>query len=201
MVDAIVQVRMGSTRLPGKVLKVIKGKPMLFYVVERLKKVKKVDRVILAVPDTKENDVLEIYAKENNILFFRGSENDVLARFYFTAKQLGVKDILRVCADRPLLDPDVIDFVIDKYNQSGVDYISTRIEHTFPEGMTVEVFSFSVLEDAFKNATEPSHREHVTPYIYANPQKFSMASVNNSEDLSYMRWTIDDQKDVDFLTL
>src|SRR5260221_13418182 len=115
MVDAIIQARINSTRLPGKVLKIIEGKPLLFYVIERLKKAKKVKNIILAIPDTKENDILEKFAKENKITYFRGNENDVLSRFYFAAKQFKSKDILRVCADRPLLDPALIDFVIDKY--------------------------------------------------------------------------------------
>ncbi len=199
MVDAIIQARINSTRLPGKVLEIIEGKTLLFYVIERLKKAKNVKNIILAIPDTKENDMLEAFAKENNITYFRGSENDVLSRFYFTANQFQSKDILRVCADRPLLDPALIDFVIDKYIESNADYISTRIMHTFPEGLTVEVFKFSVLEEAFKKAKTLDQREHVTPYIYANAQKFNIASVENEEDLSYMRWTIDEKKDVDFL--
>ena len=199
MVDAIIQARIRSTRLPGKVLKIVEGKPLIFYVIERLKKAKRVQNIILAIPDTKENDALEAYAKKNNILYFRGSENDVLSRFYFAAKKFGSKNILRVCGDRPLLDPDLIDFVINKYIECDADYISTRIKHTFPEGLTVEVFKSSALEEVFKNAKEPSQREHVTPYIYANAQKFNIASVENEENFSYMRWTIDEKKDVDFL--
>jgi spore coat polysaccharide biosynthesis protein SpsF len=199
MVDAILQARINAERLPGKVLRDIEGKPLLSYVVERVKKAKGVKNIILAIPDTEENDILEKYAKENNLKFFRGSEKDVLSRFYLAAKQFCSKDILRLCADRPLLDPALIDFVIDKYFECNADYISTRIKHTFPEGLTVEVFKWSVLEEAFKNAKDPDHREHVTPYIYVNSQKFKIASVENQEDLSYMRWTIDEEKDVDFL--
>ncbi|OGZ62610.1 MAG: hypothetical protein A3C58_02805 [Candidatus Staskawiczbacteria bacterium RIFCSPHIGHO2_02_FULL_34_10] len=199
MVDAIIQARINSTRLPGKVLKVIAGKPLLFYVIERLKKAKNIKNIILAIPDTKKNDILEKFAKKNDIKYFRGSEDDVLSRFYFATKQFNSKNILRVCADRPLLDPILIDFVIDKYFECNADYISTRIKHTFPEGLTIEVFKSSVLKEAFKKAKEPSQREHVTPYIYANAQKFSIASVENEEDLSSMRWTIDEKRDVDFL--
>ena len=199
MVDAIIQARINSTRLPGKVLKIINGKPLLSYVVERLKEARNIKNVILAIPDTKENDTLEEYAKKNNLKYFRGSEDDVLSRFYFAAKNFDSKNILRVCADRPLLDPGLIDFVIDKYFECDADYISTRIKHTFPEGLTVEVFKFSVLEETFNNAKMPEQREHVTPYMYANAQKFKIASVENREDLSYMRWTIDEEKDIYFL--
>ena len=199
MVDAIIQARMGSIRFPGKVLEIIEGKPLLFYVVERLKKTKSVGDIILAIPDSAENDALLKFAEENKIKCFRGSEEDVLSRFYFAAKENGSKDILRMCADRPLIDPKLIDFVAEKYFKSQVDYISTRINHTFPEGFTVEIFKFSALEEAFKNAKEPNHREHVTPYIYANAKNFKIASVESKEDFSFMRLTVDEEKDVKFL--
>ncbi len=199
MVDAIIQARVGSTRLPRKVLELINGQPLIFYVIKKIKLAKNIKNIILAIPDTKENDILEKFAKENNINYFRGIEDDVLSRFYHAAKKFGSKDVLRICADSPLIDPEVIDFTIDKYYESGVDYISTRIKHTFPEGMTVEIFKFDVLEKIFIEAKEPNHREHVTPYIYANPDKFKIGSIENIEDLSYMRWTVDNKEDLDFI--
>lgn len=199
MVDAIIQARFNASRLPGKVLMDISEKPILWHVIERIKLSKKIGRIILAIPDTKENDILEDYAKKNNVEYFRGSEEDVLARFYFAAKKFNCRNILRVCADRPLLDPELNNFVIDKYFESKADYISTRIKHTFPEGLTVEVMNFNALEKAFNEAKGLAQREHVTPYIYGNPDKFNIASVENSEDLSYMRWTVDQEEDLHFI--
>ena len=121
MISAIIQARMGSTRLPDKVLMDVGGHPMLWHMIERLKPAKNVDEIILAIPNTKENDILEQFAKENNLKYFRGSENDVLARYYETAKTFKVDVIVRITSDCPLIDPEIVDKVIEEHLQSKAD--------------------------------------------------------------------------------
>ena len=199
MISAIIQARMGSTRLPDKVLMDVGGHPMLWHMIERLKPAKNVDEIILAIPNTKENDILEQFAKENNLKYFRGSENDVLARYYETAKAFKVDVIIRITSDCPLIDPEIVDKVIEEHLQSKADYTSNIQARTYPKGMDAEAVNFAILERAFKEAVEPADREHVTLYIRRNPQIFKQADVKNDKDLFFMRWTVDGQRDLDFV--
>ena len=199
MILAIIQARMTSTRLPGKVLMDIENKPMLWHVINRLRFSKKLDNIILAIPDKKENDILEQFAKNNCIKYFRGSEKDVLSRYYKTAKKFKVNVIVRITADCPLIDPEIVDRVIQKYSDSNADYTSNTLKKTFPRGLDVEVFNFKILEEAYQKAKEYYQREHVTPYIYKNPKRFRLVNIKSKSNLCYMRWVVDEKKDLEFI--
>ncbi len=197
--SAIIQVRCGSTRLPGKALLKVLDKTILEYVVERVKKAETVDQVIIAT--TKNKDDLKIAELAGNIgiSVYRGSENDVLDRFYKTAHSLGLKHIVRITADCPLIDPIVIDSVVDSYFRTKADYSSNTLEETFPDGEDAEVFSFKALSIAWKNAALSSEREHVTPYIRNHPDIFKLVNVKSAENLYGKRWTLDRNEDFDFI--
>ena len=176
-IAAIIQARMGSTRLPGKVLMDISGKPMLWHLIERLKYAEKVDEIILAIPDTEQNDVLERLAEENNVKFYRGSEEDVLLRDYEAAKKFNCDVVIRITADCPLVEPKVVDDMIIKHLKLQADYTCNTIKRTFPRGLDVEIFGFETLEKAYKNSYEINQREHVTPYICEHPEIFKLQNV------------------------
>lgn len=200
MIAAIIQARTTSTRLPNKVLmELTPGKSMLWHLVERLKPSKKIDQIILAIPDSKENDVLEDFAKENNLKYFRGSEENVLARYYGAAKKYGADIVIRITSDCPLIDPEIVDKVVTKHQDSGADYTSNIQNRTYPKGMDIEVFNFAALEKAFNEAVESADREHVTLYIRRNPNIFKQADVDNEKDISCFRWTVDEKVDLDFV--
>ncbi len=198
-ISAIIQARMGSERLPGKVLMNIEGKSMIWHIVNRLRFAKKLNDIILAIPDTKESDKLEEFAKENKIKYFRGSEKDVLARYYEVAKKFKVSVIVRITADCPLIDPRIVDLVIEKHLNSGADYTSNVQNRTYPKGMDVEVFNFVVLKKVHNEAVETSDREHVTFYIRRNFKIFKQTNINNDKNLSLLRWTVDEKEDLEFI--
>jgi len=177
MVIAIIQARMNSTRLPGKVLMELEGKPFLWHVLERIKNAKKIDKIVLAIADNKESDVLEIFAKNNNIQYFRGSETNLVERYYLAAQKFGANVVVRIPSDNALTDPKIIDIVIEKHLNSDADYTSNILEETFPVGLHTEVFNFDALEKAYKNASDEYEKEHATPYIYRRPEMFKLQSV------------------------
>ena len=198
---AIVQARMGSTRLPNKVLREIKGKPMLWYVINRLKFCKNISEVILATTQAQADDPIEGFARENGINYFRGSENDVLDRYYQCAKKYSVEVIVRITADCPLIDPEVVDKVVETFldHENDCDYASNVLPPTFPDGLDTEVFWFKSLEKAWNEAKYTSEREHVTSYIYKNPDKFKLLNVESNIDYSDLRWTVDTENDFNFV--
>lgn len=196
---AIVQARMGSSRLPGKVLAMILRKPMVWYVVNRLKLSKKLNEIILSIPDSKENNVLEQFAKSNKIKCFRGSEEDVLSRYYETAKKFKSDTIVRITSDCPLIDSEIVDKVVEEHLQSKTDYTANVLKRTYPRGLDVEVLTFEALEKSFKEARTKAHREHVTLYIREHPEKFKRVSVENEKDFSHFRWTVDRRGDLEFV--
>jgi len=196
---AIIQARMGSIRLPGKVLMDIEGKPMLWHVINRVKYSKLINKIVIATSTNKKDDVIEEFCKSNNIDFYRGSEMDVLDRYYQAAKVFKASLIVRITSDCPLIDPEVVDLVIKTHLSSDVDYTSNNIERTFPRGLDTEVFKFSALEKAYKEAVAPYQREHVTVYIYENPYLFRLNNVKNDKDISYLRWTVDEKADLHFV--
>ena len=198
-IAAIIQARMTSTRLPCKVLMDIEGKPMLWHVVNRLKFSEKLDDIILAIPDTKESNVLEQFSKENKLKYFKGSEDDVLSRYYEAAKKFKCDVVVRITSDCPLIDPQVVDLVIEKHLNSGADYTSNVFKRTFPRGLDTEVFNFRTLKKIHKESKEPYQREGVNEYIYENQGMFRLASVECDKDFSYMRWTVDEIKDLEFV--
>ena len=192
---AIVQARIGSTRFPSKVLKNINEDTVIGLLFKRLSKSKKIDKIILATADNKDNDPLASYIIKEGYDVFRGQENDVLSRFYEAALQFGASSIVRITGDCPLIDSEIVDQVISLYNNEKVDYASNIDPPTFPDGLDVEVFSFNSLREANENASKVYDREHVTPFIREN-KKFKKANLFNSEDVSKERWTIDNPEDL-----
>ncbi|MFH1451235.1 MAG: glycosyltransferase family protein [bacterium] len=196
---AIVQARIGSTRLRGKVLMDISSRPMVWHVIDRLRTAKRITDVILAIPDTQENDVLADFAKNNQIKYFRGDENNVLSRYYAAAKEFNVDIVVRVTSDCPMIDPQIVDQVVEACLLPGVDFSSNFINRLFPRGADAEAFYFSALEKVWQEARETYQREHVTPYIYENPQLFKIQSVEPKDELRNpdLRLTVDTQPDLD----
>lgn len=201
-VVAIIQARMSASRLPGKVLEDIGGKPMLVRVVDRVQAAKSIDKVVVATSDQPADAAVEKLCKERGFACFRGHENDVLDRFMKAAESIGAKPgdtLVRITADCPLIDPAVIDKVVAA-KTPGVDYATNVIRYTYPDGLDVEVFSFDSLARAWKEATDPVHREHVTPYIRTTG-KFKVTNVECEVDWSKKdyRWTVDEPADLTFV--
>lgn len=193
MILAIVQARMSSNRLPGKVMKEILGKPMIGYLFERLSLSKRIDKIILAASDFSENDVLCEYVQAIGVNVYRGSEEDVLDRFYQVAKQYNPQVIVRITGDCPLIDPKVCDEVIEAFQKEKFDYVKTG--PTFAEGLDCEVFTFKALKKAWKTANLKSEREHVTLYFYNHPNIFKTLTLINKTDDSRYRFSVDEERD------
>lgn len=191
----ITQARMGSTRLPGKILKKVCDVPLLEFHIKRLQRSKLAKEVIVATTNELQDDVIVNYCEENNIKFFRGSEEDVLSRFHETAKLTTCPFIARVTSDCPLIDPDIIDEVFYYFFTGQFDYVSNTLELSFPRGMDVEVFSKELLEQAFNAATESYEREHVTPWIRENLSLNKSNYKNSKGDQSQYRLTVDTEED------
>lgn len=201
-VVGIIQARMKATRLPGKMMADIAGKPLLWHVISRVKTAKLVDELIIATTTDREDDVLEKWAKDNNLRCYRGSVGDVLDRFYQAAKKYNADIIVRITPDDPFEDPEVIDKVIKYFlnNRDKLDYVSNFIKPTYPEGLHAEVFSFGALKRAWREAKTKTDREHVTTYIWNHPRKFRLANIEyeGKEDISQLRWTLDYPEDLKF---
>jgi spore coat polysaccharide biosynthesis protein SpsF len=200
MILAILQARFTSTRLPGKVLKPILGKPILWHQIERIQRATLIDNLILGTSTDNTDDAIEILCNNSRLPCFRGSLNDVLDRFYQAAKPVDPDHIVRLTGDCPLADPQLIDQVIAFHLQGNYDYTSNTIEPTFPDGLDVEVLRFACLEQAWREARLPSQREHVTPFIHQQPFRFKIGSFRNTNDLSYLRWTVDEPLDFDLIS-
>lgn len=194
MISAIIQARMSSARLPRKTMLRILDKPIIGYMIERVKKSRNINRIIVATSKDPVNDELCDYLKLCKIAVFRGSEEDVLDRFYQVALKYKLETIVRLTGDCPLIDPVVIDRVIKTYLNVGADYASNTCPPTFPDGLDVEVFRFEILEKTWEEARLPSDREHVTSYMH-NLGNISRINVENKEDLSAERWAVDEQRD------
>ena len=199
MIATIIQARMGSTRLPGKVLKDISDHPMVWHVINRVRQAKRLDEVVVATSDGASDDTVAAFCEQEGIPCFRGSENDVLDRYYRAASWIGADTIVRITADCPLIDPVVLDEVVATYLDGGCDYASNTIERTYPDGLDTEVFSFEVLEKTWRGASLMSEREHVTPYIWRNGELFKLGQVTQEVDLSDLRWTVDEPEDLEFV--
>jgi spore coat polysaccharide biosynthesis protein SpsF len=196
---AIIQARTGSTRLPRKVLEEIGGKPMLWHVIERVKRARLVDEVVVATTDGEEDSAVEKIAEECGVGCFRGSEEDVLDRYYRAAEKFGADIVVRITADCPLIDPEIIDRAIRMFLDGNFDYVSNTLPPTFPDGLDVEVFSLVTLRRAWEEARKASEREHVTPYIRNHPEIFRLGNLKSEVDLSHMRWTVDRPEDLMFV--
>lgn len=200
-VVCIIQTRMGSTRLPGKVLKQICRKTVLEHVTNRLKKVKSIDKIVIATTVLEKDNVIVKESERLNIDYFRGSEENVLSRYYYAAKEYDADVVVRITSDCPLIDSKVTEDTIQFYldNMHKYDYVSNTLERTFPRGLDTEVFSFKALEKAFNEAVSESDKEHVTPYIWSNSNKFKLGCYKNDVDYSHLRWTLDTIEDFDLI--
>lgn len=199
MILAILQARLSSTRLPGKVLRPILGAPMLLKQIERVRRARCIDRLVLATSDDPSDDAIEKLCHENGIECFRGSLNDVLDRFYQAAKDKSPDYVVRLTGDCPLIDPDIIDRVVRHCVAGQFDYASNTIKPTFPDGLDVEVFRFGCLEASWREATLPSQREHVTPFIHQQPGRFKIGNYAGAQNLSHLRWTVDETLDFELI--
>lgn len=200
---AIIQARFGSTRLPGKIFKDLCGKPILRHVVNRLSHSKFLDKIIIATTTLPEDDLVEKFCVENNILFSRGSSEDVLSRYYEAAKKFEADIIIRITSDCPVIDPQILDNMIEEFiainKTEQLDYMSNSIRRTFPRGLDVEIFTFDVLEKIFNEANQTYEREHVTPYIYQHPGIFKIKNFAGEKDYSFHRWTVDTPEDYELI--
>ncbi|HZG15377.1 MAG TPA: glycosyltransferase family protein [Candidatus Bathyarchaeia archaeon] len=192
----IIQARMGSTRLPGKVMKMLSGKTVLAHVVERALAIPGVDEVLIATTIKHEDDRIVEESQRLQIPVWRGSEADVLSRYYDAAIHTKADVIMRITSDCPLLDPEVSGHVLKTFHDNPeTDYVSNTIVRRFPRGLDTEVFSFQALEAAYQETNESYYREHVTPFLYENQQRFRCQSVDGEEDYSHYRWTLDTSED------
>ena len=201
----IIQARLGSTRLPGKVLLEIEGIPVLVHIVERLRKASNIDKIIVATSDLPINNKILEVCKKHKIDFFVGDEENVLKRFYDAAKKYSAKNIVRITADCPLVDNALVDKLIVHYKINNYDYcgIATgagvagkKDISRFPDGLDAEIFSFNVLEKAYVSAKSKLQKEHVTPYIWQNPTMFNLGLLQSEFDYSNYRLTLDNAEDL-----
>jgi spore coat polysaccharide biosynthesis protein SpsF (cytidylyltransferase family)/glutamate-1-semialdehyde aminotransferase len=197
---ALIQARAGSTRLPEKVLADICGRPMLWHVVDRVRRSRLLDDVVVATTTQPGDDRVALLCDENGWACFRGSEEDVLDRFTLAAREARADAVVRVTADCPLIDPEVIDRVVEEYCRGDAGYVSNILVYTWPQGLDVEVFSVAALERAWREAVLPAEREHVTPWLRASPD---VARRDVRSDLDGVwhgqRWTVDEEQDLHFV--
>ena len=197
----IIQARMGSSRLSGKVMLELEGKTVLQHVIDRVRQCKLVNEIIIATTDLKQDDTITEHVTNYGVKCFRGSETDVLSRYYFAALENNLDTVIRITSDCPLIDPQIVDKLIQAYKKKDyalLSNVSLDISNrTYPRGLDTEIFSFKVLEQAFYNASELYQREHVTPYIY---EKFdNIYCFKNDIDYSKYRWTLDTDEDLQLI--
>ncbi len=197
MILCIVQARSSSTRLPGKVLKPILGKPMIIQELERLQRSRHIDEIVLATSEDKSDDELAEIVAASDFVIYRGNWHDVLDRYYQCAKEYSAEHVVRITGDCPVIDWRIVDEVIEKHLTEGNDYTSTSEE--YPDGLDTEVVRFSALEQAWEKAKLTSEREHVTLYIRNRADKFQCRQMECRRNLNQMRWTVDEPQDYDFI--
>ena len=198
---AILQARMSSSRLPGKVMAPVLGEPMIGRQVERLRRAKRIDRLVVATSSDPSDDPLAAYCESLQLTVFRGALDDVLERYRAAlAPHPDAKAVVRLTADCPLTDPALIDRVIEHHHAAGADYTSNTLgTRTYPQGLDAEVIKPDALVDAAERASDPYEREHVTPYIYRRPETYRLAGVARHESLAALRWTVDFPEDMAFV--
>ncbi len=192
---------MRSERLPGKVLKPILGRPLLSFELERLRRANTVDEMIVATSTGPADDAIEAFCRAENVVCFRGSEDDVLLRYREAAASRGADAVVRVTADCPLIDPEVVDRIVAFYraNAGKYDYVSNVLTRTYPRGLDTEVFSRVALERVHREAEDPREREHVTLFLNSRPDRFRLGNVVGARDESAHRWTVDTPEDFEFV--
>lgn len=202
-VVSIIQARMNSTRLPGKVLKSIQGEPMLSWVVERAMLAKSLGDVVVATTTDDSDDAIVKHCHARKFNVYRGHAEDVLDRYWNTAEAYNAEIIVRLTADCPLIDPELIDETVTTLMRAKkpVDFAATRLpwRRTYPIGLDVEVCTREALYIAWMEATETHQREHVMPFLYENPERFRIVLLNADEDYGHLRWTVDRQEDLEFV--
>lgn len=191
--DIFIQARMGSTRLPNKVMRPIMDQPMLHYLLERVKRVKNAKSITVLTTQLPADDLIAECAHHEKVGCFRGSSENVLERFHQAAQQS--KAIIRLTADCPLIDPELIDEMITYYLEERVDYLSNTMMRTYPRGMDIEIFSYQALDKAYKCVSSPEEKEHVTLYMYRHPEQFVLKNIASKVDLSSYRLTVDTLED------
>ena len=194
---AVIQARMSSTRLPGKVLLPLSGKAVLEHIVERLSFSRMIDEIIVSTTTDDIDDSIVKFCDDHGIKSFRGSKNDVLDRFYQTMNHYELKNIVRITADCPLTDPTILDAVILGYFAENYDYYG--LAGSFPDGLDCTVISYKALKHAWVNASLKSEREHVGPFIEKNPEIFKLGEFHLFKNLGDERWTLDEESDYEFL--
>ncbi len=198
-VSAIIQARMGSTRLPGKVMKKLNGISLLECQLSQLHYCRLLDKIIIATTTNPEDNIIEKIVNSKDIQCFRGNSIDVLDRYFQCAKTFNLKHIARITSDCPLIDPTIVDQAIEIYNNETYDYVNNFSKRSFPSGTEVEIISFNTLEKTWKEAKKPSEREHVTPYIYNNPMKFKIGRLEYKTNISNLHWTVDRIEDFELV--
>lgn len=195
---AIVQARMGAQRLPGKVLLDLAGEPLLKRVVTRLDRANALEQVVVATSTESGDDAVAGLCDREGWACYRGSEHDVLDRYYHAAKSVDAEAVVRITADCPLIDPGIVDSVVHLFLGENPDYASNTVERTFPRGLDVEVMSIDTLQKVWQEAREEHERVHVTPYIYHHPELFRIVQFTGDDDFSGLRWTLDTPEDLEF---
>jgi spore coat polysaccharide biosynthesis protein SpsF len=199
--DVIIQARMGSSRLPGKIMLNLDNHSILDYVIKQLKNSKIINKIVIATTQDDSDNVIVEYAQKNRLLYFRGNKEDVLDRYYQCAKKFSINNIVRVTSDCPLIDPQIIDYLIEIFVRNDLDYATNKLPIDSPscnQGAEVEIFSFKTLEKIWNDSKKPSEREHVTPYIYNNPSQFKISNVP-SKGMNSLRYTIDRENDLELV--
>jgi spore coat polysaccharide biosynthesis protein SpsF len=191
----IIQARMSSTRLPGKILLPLGNKSVLAHVVQRIKRCDIVDEVMVATTTFTADDATASECEKIGVKHFRGSSDNVLERYYLAAKMENADVVIRITSDCPFIDPDILTAMLNKFNTENPDYLSNTTTRTYPRGFDIEIFTFAALENAYKNAKADYEKEHVTPYIYLNPQKFTLSTYSDGFDNSGLRVTLDTEED------
>jgi spore coat polysaccharide biosynthesis protein SpsF len=192
---------MGSTRLPGKVMKDILGKPLLWHLVYRLRHATLIDKIGIATSRAAEDKAIVKFAAVNSIDCYAGSELDLLDRLYQAARRFGGETVVKIFGDCPLIDPVIVDKVIKYYldNKDRFDCVSNFKPRTYPQGLDTAVFSFEVIERAWREVTDPFWREWMTRQFFDHPEKYRLGNVSHGEDLSHLRWTVDYEEDLTFV--
>lgn len=198
-VNAIVQARCGSTRFPKKVFALIDGKPLIWHVVERLKLTTRIDDIIIATTENPIDDAIKKWCDDNGVLCYRGSEEDVLHRYYEASLKYPSDIVVRITADDPFKEPCIIDEVIACLENGEYDLVTNNFPPSFPEGLDCEAFTFKVLQEMEMKSKDSFEREHVTQYVYRNPDKYRIGNVTCERQLSYYRWTIDNIEDLNMV--
>jgi spore coat polysaccharide biosynthesis protein SpsF len=198
-ITCIIQARTNSSRLPNKILLKLSNTTIIVHIIDRIKKSTLIEQIILATSINHNDKILLDIANDNQVTSFKGNELDVLDRFYNAAKENDANIVIRITGDCPLVDPILIDKMLKFFLENNFDYVSNTIERTFPDGLDVEIFTFTALEKAFSESTWISEREHVTPYIIKNPKLFKLFSYTNIENLSHLRWCLDEESDYKML--